>query len=400
MLNMSLSLASWSIEITARGVSSLRQFYSLGPNLCALTTRAEITWNSGKTLWDCCKDPYNRSTIFYVNVLAQLAFLTAQGTEVAVRVGCPCSGQIKKRVIIITSCLSTVSVVGNIVAYKIRDKWDLLKALPKILVSANSSAQYVLQFNPEYFQGNERLLKAVNFSKTMENLRQTWTGLQPAISYLFQHFCAQTTVPPQTLLNQPAAIIIDEGDLKEGALHDDEDDAIDTCAAENKTSNRLENESNQKQELDFVAFTPQSPHTVGETRALQAQEEQIDNYFNLIDKTADPLMDELNSIKNWQNLEEISPGLAEILDLTYMCKMSGCPIRFAMSPSTDTADTSLVFDRKRVKNWLIDHPHIAPPGWPTDILPLPLRPSYFIENRDLQRQIDQKFEECLKEIDL
>lgn len=48
-----------------------------------------------------------------------------------------------------------------------------------------------------------------------------------------------------------------------------------------------------------------------------------------------------------------------------------------------------LFEKKAVEDWIREKPNEVPAGWPEDVLPLPIRQDYFIQDRARQRNIDE-----------
>jgi hypothetical protein len=100
---------------------------------------------------------------------------------------------------------------------------------------------------------------------------------------------------------------------------------------------------------------------------------------------------------DWENLQELPWGLAtdEILR-NYICPITQRPIRYVLVVELPDA-SRIYFEKTAIRSWMREQPDVAPPNWPQELLPLPIRHSYFQNCRRSQNEINRRLKAIAQE---
>lgn len=104
-------------------------------------------------------------------------------------------------------------------------------------------------------------------------------------------------------------------------------------------------------------------------------------------------------------LPEIPTLIADDSDFMHHCPITGKPIRFILVPNLpehqregDILD--IVYERAAIEEWIKNTPDLAPPHWPVELLPLPLKNGSLMVDARRQANINKALKKCIQNIQL
>ena len=105
------------------------------------------------------------------------------------------------------------------------------------------------------------------------------------------------------------------------------------------------------------------------------------------------------------SLPSIPPIIADDPAFIHHCPITGKPIRFILVPNLpedlrndDILD--IVYERAAIEEWIKNTPNEAPPNWPIDLLPLPLKNNSLMVDAPRQADINRIIQRCIQEIQI